>query len=267
MEALGLILNHPDMNPNNRSLSEAGTLYANGTFIFEVALYPNATWIMNSLVVAGWDVNQPFAFRGFAPTTVLHIAAAAMNAEAVVFLLNRGADPTRRNNNMSGATPLVWCLKFFYQTSAPDDVLRHHEEVVRALATSDTVNLGEYDGETPLMIASRSSSANAIRVLTTRGADVNARDSDGWTPLHFASQRLSNAAGVSRVDVVEALLLAGADPTIESNDGRTAGDLATDSRVRDMSEFFAGFFGKTNDSADLVRGRRFAEQMQLRRPS
>ena len=266
MEALGLILNHPDMNPNNRSLSEAGTLYANGTFIFEVALYPNATWIMNSLVVAGWDVNQLFAFRGFAPTTVLHIAAAAMNAEAVVFLLNRGADPTRRNNNMSGATPLVWCLKFFYQTSAPDDVLRH-EEVVRALATSDTVNLGEYDGETPLMIASRSSSANAIRVLTTRGADVNARDSDGWTPLHFASQRLSNAAGVSRVDVVEALLLAGADPTIESNDGRTAGDLATDSRVRDMSEFFAGFFGKTNDSADLVRGRRFAEQMQLRRPS
>ena len=58
MEALGLILNHPDMNPNNRSLSEAGTLYANGTFIFEVALYPNATWIMNSLVVAGGDVNH-----------------------------------------------------------------------------------------------------------------------------------------------------------------------------------------------------------------
>ncbi|MHC4715724.1 MAG: ankyrin repeat domain-containing protein, partial [Planctomycetota bacterium] len=48
-----------------------------------------------------------------------------------------------------------------------------------------------------------------IRLLLKRGADVHARDSRGWTPLHHTGQH-------NRVEAAKLLLAAGADPLIES---------------------------------------------------
>jgi ankyrin repeat protein len=52
-----------------------------------------------------------------------------------------------------------------------------------------------------------------------RGADVAAKDENGWTALHWA------AVGGHK-DVVELLLNKGADVTAEDTDGLTALDLA-----------------------------------------
>lgn len=51
--------------------------------------------------------------------------------------------------------------------------------------------------------------------LLAAGARVNARDKDGWTPLHMAVQSSKAPA------VVEALLAAGADPAAEDKEGKT----------------------------------------------
>src|SRR5262245_48996864 len=56
-------------------------------------------------------------------------------------------------------------------------------------------------------------------VLIEAGADVNATQRHGWTPLHGAAQNGS-------AETVELLLAAGADPTARNDDGRSAAELA-----------------------------------------
>jgi ankyrin repeat protein len=56
-------------------------------------------------------------------------------------------------------------------------------------------------------------------LLVERGANVNVRQRHGWTPLHSAAHNGS-------VDLVDALLAAGADPEATNDDGVTALDLA-----------------------------------------
>ncbi|MDE0216871.1 MAG: ankyrin repeat domain-containing protein [bacterium] len=53
-------------------------------------------------------------------------------------------------------------------------------------------------------------------------ADIHAKDDDGWTPLHWAAAFSDDPA------VIQALLAAGANPTMRSNSGETPLDVARD---------------------------------------
>jgi len=55
--------------------------------------------------------------------------------------------------------------------------------------------------------------ADAVRLLVAAGADVDAQDKDGFTPLHMAS-------GYMRIQAIAALLEAGADPELRDSGGR-----------------------------------------------
>jgi ankyrin repeat protein len=57
------------------------------------------------------------------------------------------------------------------------------------------------------------------RVLLAAGADVDATQHGGYTPLH-------EAAGNGDVELAELLLSAGADPTVQLPDGHIAADTA-----------------------------------------
>jgi ankyrin repeat protein len=68
------------------------------------------------------------------------------------------------------------------------------------------VNARDWDGWTPLhSAASRNIEPEVIRVLVQLGAEIDARDRRSWTPLHHA------AAFNPNYDVVLALLELGAD--------------------------------------------------------
>lgn len=66
-------------------------------------------------------------------------------------------------------------------------------------------------GQTPLM----SSDLHLTRLLVANGADVNAQELNGNTPLHHA------AGWLAKPKVVEALLTLGADAQIRNDDGET----------------------------------------------
>ncbi|MFY9610697.1 MAG: ankyrin repeat domain-containing protein [Blastocatellia bacterium] len=74
-------------------------------------------------------------------------------------------------------------------------------------------------GRTPLIEAAFGGHVGAVSALLEAGADPNARDADGWTPL-------MEAASKGRLDVVKRLLAAAADVKASNRDGRTAEEVA-----------------------------------------
>jgi ankyrin repeat protein len=75
-------------------------------------------------------------------------------------------------------------------------------------------------GMTPLHIAQQ---AAMVGILIRHGAKVNARSKQGWTPLHVQAQEGEDTGSV---EVMEALLKAGADPNLRDDTGRTPLDYA-----------------------------------------
>jgi hypothetical protein len=84
-------------------------------------------------------------------------------------------------------------------------------------------------GDTPLHYAS--SSTKLVTILLAHGVFIDARNNKGETPLWDA------ASGNQSSNVVSLLLDAGADPYIQANDGRTAFDVATPEALKVLRSF------------------------------
>jgi ankyrin repeat protein len=86
--------------------------------------------------------------------------------------------------------------------------------VERLLNEGANVNARASNGATPLMGAAYRDYPRTTRLLIARGGEVNARSADGLTALHYA-------AGAGNTEIVDVLLMAGADPNASSLDGET----------------------------------------------
>ncbi|WP_338482336.1 ankyrin repeat domain-containing protein [Wolbachia endosymbiont (group A) of Ophion costatus] len=134
----------------------------------------------------------------------LHLAAKLGNLEAVQDLLGKGANVNAQND--TGKTPLHWAAR------------EGHKQVVQALLDKGAnVNAEDQDGETSLDLATnqdietllrntakllkvaKSGDIQEVNSLINKGANVNATDQDGKTPLHWAAVK-------GHEEVVEALL-------------------------------------------------------------
>ena len=83
------------------------------------------------------------------------------------------------------------------------------------------VNAVDETGMTPLMYAaSGEGRVTLVDQLINAGAQVNAKNADGWTPLMLALRDSKD------LTVPVFLLNAGADPTLKTNDGQTVLDVA-----------------------------------------
>ena len=80
---------------------------------------------------------------------------------------------------------------------------------------------------TALSIAASRRYGPGVTTLINNGADLNTQDRDGWTALHYATYADNEL-------YVEQLLKAGIDPTIISNDGRTANQVHTTDAIKDL---------------------------------
>ncbi|MCC6003775.1 MAG: ankyrin repeat domain-containing protein [Thermofilum sp.] len=87
-------------------------------------------------------------------------------------------------------------------------------KVKELLSKGANVNARDERGHTPLHYAAMEGHAKVAKLLLERGADVNARDDMGWTPLHHA------AAG-GHANVARLLLDHGADVNARNEDGWT----------------------------------------------
>ena len=96
-------------------------------------------------------------------------------------------------------------------------------------------NLGDQFGLTPLMsIDFKGDYLEKAELLLDNGADIDAKDVEGNTALHYACCNFIKPYG--DYDMVKFLLDHGADPTIENKDGQTPEDRVRDSSI--MSLFY-----------------------------
>ena len=94
------------------------------------------------------------------------------------------------------------------------------------------VNAKDSDGDTPLHWAAADGHVDVVKLLIDCRADVNAKNSDGDTPLHLAVEN-------SRNEIAYHLLVNGAKTTIQNNQRETAYSLLAENnnRLKEIEKF------------------------------
>ncbi len=149
---------------------------------------------VRALLKDGSDVN---AAQGDG-MTALHWAARIGDRELAEMLLYAGAN-VKATTRLGGYTPLMMAAE------------QGRSGVIAALlAAGADVKAANATGTTPLMLAALSGDARSVTVLVENGAEIDAREkSREQTALMFA-------AATNRVDAINALIKAGADPKLNS---------------------------------------------------
>ncbi|RYP78372.1 hypothetical protein DL771_000557 [Monosporascus sp. 5C6A] len=172
--------------------------------------------------------------RTFSDWTPLHYACQRREISMVQTLLRRGAEPNVQGRD--GVAPLhcaamsgnVDAVRTLIETGATLDVLdasgntplhwaayKGHEDVVKYLQQDANKKLRDNNGRTALHLAAIAGIKEAVKLLIGVGADKEAKDRVGVTPLHYAAENGHEA--VVRFLVIEA----GADKKAKDNNGRT----------------------------------------------
>ncbi|MBX3577058.1 MAG: ankyrin repeat domain-containing protein [Rhizobiaceae bacterium] len=135
--------------------------------------------------------------------TPLMFAAGYGRVDAARLLLERGADPARRDVNRERALMRA--------------AVKGHADVIELLlaAGEPADSADDPYGVSPLHAAALAGRVDAARVLLAAGADAGNRDQGGETPLHAATT-------YGFAEIVAMLLAAGADPNaVDRTFGRT----------------------------------------------
>lgn len=164
------------------------------------------------LLSKGADVNK-LDDQGYAP---LHTAVRNRNSDLAAILLDAGADPNLPDSD--GISPLVHAIN------------RNHVPSVRLLVERGAdIEKADREGYTPLEMAIGDDKLFAARALIEAGAKVNsANGTQKVTPLMLIASQLAPqarathlAAGPTPVDIAQDLIARGADVNAQSAAGVT----------------------------------------------
>jgi ankyrin repeat protein len=108
-----------------------------------------------------------------------------------VMICASGCGPSERER-FEATQKLFSVLKYDDKGGSLGDSIRRGETIRVLIEAGAFVNAKKSDGRTPLMYALRySSTPEIVTPLIEAGADVNARDGRGYTPLMFAANYAS----------------------------------------------------------------------------
>ena len=184
--------------------------------------------LVTTLLEALADVNA----RDDSGFTPLHMASQTPGNRAVVeALLRAGAEVDARDS--TGRTPLhmavgasggrsTGILFFTFSRRMEPGDARDGAAIAALLHYGADVNARDSVGDTPLHHAVAQGNPHHVAVLVGAGADVNAANGSGDTPLHRAiSLRPTPETLASGAEIITALFDAGADVNARNNLGET----------------------------------------------
>ena len=196
LSVVGLLLKTRHTNPNSRN--------AWGQTPLSRAARNGHSDVMKLLLAENVIETDAQDTTGWTP--LLQAAKEGQEAAVELLLTEGGANPNHRD--ASGRTPLSWAASFGHEAIArrllKEDAVdtdsrdktdrtpllraawKGHAIVVSVLlAAKANVTLKGPDGRTPLIAAAES--VDVVRLLLDHGADINDREINGWTALHFSA--------------------------------------------------------------------------------
>jgi ankyrin repeat protein len=141
---------------------------------------------------------QAIGMRGDAP---LHAVVQSKSYDVAALLLSAGADPNIGMELDRGTS----CAPF---------------------------SGGQPSHETPLQLAAQSADVRMLGLLLSKGAAINSRDANGGTALHDAVSAGDEDTMAQRLDTVRFLLAHGADVNAKNSEGKTPLDVTNHEALR-----------------------------------
>ncbi|HEX4264650.1 MAG TPA: ankyrin repeat domain-containing protein [Verrucomicrobiae bacterium] len=170
--------------------------------------------------------------------TALHLAAAGFRVEIIELLLAAGADPnSAQNHRRSG--PLHYAADGYIGGSNWNP--ERQVETIRILLDEGAeIDAQDKNGATPLHRAVRTRSAAAVKYLLKRGSDAKLRNKPGSTPFHLAVQNTGHGgtgadlAKAAQREIISTFLAIGLSPKLKDSNGKTVLESARSEWIRTM---------------------------------
>ena len=137
--------------------------------------------------------------------TALHWASGNGHADVVELLIGKGVKVGVRNGR--GETPLSCVIRSCWR-----DIEKAKAIIEALIKAGADINAKNKDGNTALHWVSECGHADVVKLLINAGADINAKNKDGDTALHRVSER-------GHADVVKLLIKEGAKVGVRNKEG------------------------------------------------
>lgn len=193
------------------SVESLETLNADGTSAAHAAVMRNHYEVVEAMLKKGINVNITEDKPSVAGTTLLHLACAHGYPRIVKMLMDAGADDTLKNEQEETPAHIAVSKKVGYKKISD-------QERIEMLQALEHVDIPGKNGTTPLMSAQDPQLFLSIAltpVLIEKGADVNRADNDGNTAL------MLHTFWYCYKDVIKAMVKAGYDINARNRNGDT----------------------------------------------
>ncbi len=174
----------------------------------------------------------------YAGDTALHLAAAGYRVEIARLLLDSGADPNSvRNHRLSG--PLHYASDGYINGTTWN--AKRQVKMIRCLLEAGAdVNAQDRNGATPLHRAVRTRCAGAVRCLFEGGCNPTIRNKAGSTPFHLAVQTTGRGgsgaeeAKDGQRSIITEFLSRGVNTRLKDGKGKSVVACANSDWIRDL---------------------------------
>jgi ankyrin repeat protein len=176
----------------------------------------------------------------YAKDTALHAAAAGYRLEIAKLLLNAGADPNSGLNHRR-SRPLHYAADGYIISELWNE--KRQVAMIRLLLKAGAeINAQDKNGATPLHRAVRTRCAAAVKCLLEAGADATIKNKPGSTAFHLAVQNTgrggsgADKAKAAQREIVQVFLDRGVNPKLKDGKGKSVLDWARSDWIREMLE-------------------------------